>query len=323
MISSECCKLSIVIAYYKRSDRLLRILNSLAKQVHSRSTLQVIVADSGTLDETLDLDSFPFSVNVVNTKNILAAKRNIGIQIAEGSLIALLDDDCIPSSSYVEQLLHILHNADPFRPHIFSGQEVIRPVTTINSALLFYRKKNLLISDNKSSQRSTNLSPHRARAMNMAFFSSQREILPPFNESFTGYGWEDSAFFLDAINNGFELLDSPFTIYHEIMETPYIYSKKIFWTGYWFASFVRKYSIYGKISRLFKYVSQPISFLLAIPCLTLLLPIVLILYPIGFYSRPLYFYRLLRVLFFSLFLTGYFADALHTAALFVYPRKKH
>lgn len=97
--------LSIVITTYNRAKVLSELLQGLARQ--SDPDFQVVVAIDGSTDgteETLARLRLPFDLKWINTGCTgygLAMARNQGILAAEGSAVAILDDDSFPVPGYV------------------------------------------------------------------------------------------------------------------------------------------------------------------------------------------------------------------------------
>jgi len=88
---------SVIIPTYNRSNVLPRTLSSLVKQTYKN--IEVIVIDDASTDGTENVvKSFESKLNLVYLKNKINLKlpscgRNIGLKIARGEYIALLDDD--------------------------------------------------------------------------------------------------------------------------------------------------------------------------------------------------------------------------------------
>ena len=89
--------LSVVIACPAPSAYLAECLNALAAQTYKH--FEVIVLP----DEAADLGAHPFPLRVIPTGKVRPAeKRNLGIQAAQGEVVAFLDDDAYPVPNWLE-----------------------------------------------------------------------------------------------------------------------------------------------------------------------------------------------------------------------------
>src|SRR4051812_32394159 len=97
--------ISVVIPTYRRVALLGRCLSALVKQSFTRSYEIIVVADGqdeGTrrLVEFLDKDFIHY--HELDRKRGPAAARNLGWKHAAGDLIVFTDDDCIPTTDFIE-----------------------------------------------------------------------------------------------------------------------------------------------------------------------------------------------------------------------------
>ncbi len=101
---------SIVIPTYNRPTSLARAIHSVLRQTYQN--LEIIVVDDGTNPETAAVvQSFKTAIPIVyirNDRNLgVATSRNVGMKTAEGSYIALLDDDDEFLESKIERQLNV------------------------------------------------------------------------------------------------------------------------------------------------------------------------------------------------------------------------
>ncbi|MDN7718693.1 glycosyltransferase [Burkholderia gladioli] len=96
---------SVVICTYNRRDYLERCLDYLRHQ--TCSDFEVIVVNGPSDDGTQDvLDRHADRIKIAqNPKRNLSVSRNIGIELADGDVIAFIDDDAIPFDDWIENLL--------------------------------------------------------------------------------------------------------------------------------------------------------------------------------------------------------------------------
>ena len=100
---------SVVIPTYARPERLRNCLAALARQTMPAEAFEVVVVDDGSPQPILLAENTASAgpvVHVIRQQNAgPAAARNRGVQEARGELIALTDDDCLPTPSWLESLV--------------------------------------------------------------------------------------------------------------------------------------------------------------------------------------------------------------------------
>jgi GT2 family glycosyltransferase len=102
---------SLIIVNWNGRDLLEDCLPSLESQTISAE--EIIVVDNGSNDDSVEFlkISFPSVTVVALDKNYGFAKaNNIGIRLASGSRIALLNNDTVVDSQWLEELNHALNN---------------------------------------------------------------------------------------------------------------------------------------------------------------------------------------------------------------------
>ncbi|MBW4644535.1 MAG: glycosyltransferase family 2 protein [Goleter apudmare HA4340-LM2] len=102
---------SIIICTSDRPIFLEKALHSLTYL--SYQNFEAIVIDASSTKETSEIvyslasnSSFKLHFQKVEPKNI-SYSRNVGIKLATGSIVAFFDDDAIPPSDWIEQLLKV------------------------------------------------------------------------------------------------------------------------------------------------------------------------------------------------------------------------
>lgn len=100
-------RVSIVICTYNRAPFLLRTLESLTNLDYKN--FEVVVVNGPSTDETEEiLDKYKNAVKVRNNPfTNLSISRNIGIRASTGDIIAFIDDDAIPDSKWLNDLLSL------------------------------------------------------------------------------------------------------------------------------------------------------------------------------------------------------------------------
>ena len=101
---------SVVIPGHNRPDSLRETLNALREQTLSLKKYEVIVIGfTGTslqavADENAKLAKHAFTYKEIHTR-WPDAKRNEGIRLAKGDIVAFTDDDVLPQSDWLEKLI--------------------------------------------------------------------------------------------------------------------------------------------------------------------------------------------------------------------------
>lgn len=113
-------KVSVIIPTYKRSEYLIRAINSVLNQTYSNIEI-IVVDDNDSKSEYREITekkmaSYNTNAKIIyikNEKNIGGAKsRNVGIQNATGEYITFLDDDDIYLNEKVERQLESMLDAE-------------------------------------------------------------------------------------------------------------------------------------------------------------------------------------------------------------------
>lgn len=224
-------KISVVILTYNRIEPLRRTLAGLSRQSYPSELFEVIVADDGSSENTIQvIKEFSKFLDIKYTwhKDVgftAAASRNNGVHVARNDLIILLDVDMFPSQEllmnyakwhknldkavligprkYIEMqnfdVQEILHNKNletEFK-EIITNNDVAGKIQGKHSVdwrlEIFERTKNL----------KTEKVPFRTFASgNVAFSKKQFESIGGFDERFKSWGFEDTELGYRFYNNG-------------------------------------------------------------------------------------------------------------------------
>jgi len=109
---------SVVVPTHNRRRLLERLLDALGRQV-GITGFQVVVVDDCSTDGTWEAlgqrppaESFELVATRTASNRGPAAARNRGWRLADGSLIAFVDDDCVPEPGWLAALVRSLERAD-------------------------------------------------------------------------------------------------------------------------------------------------------------------------------------------------------------------
>ncbi len=107
----EPAQVSIIVSTRNRAEQLARCLESLVHQeIATPDAYEIIVVDNGSTDDTRQIvetarSQFLRVRYLYEARLGLSIARNAGVRHAMGSIVCFIDDDAIPSSQYVSEIL--------------------------------------------------------------------------------------------------------------------------------------------------------------------------------------------------------------------------
>ena len=108
---------SIIIPCLNEERRILSLLESLKAQTYPLSDMEIVIADGGSTDKTIDIIKGFISENkalkisiITNLKRIIPAAVNLGIRSSKGEIIVRLDAHSNPNKDYIERCVEILED---------------------------------------------------------------------------------------------------------------------------------------------------------------------------------------------------------------------
>jgi glycosyltransferase involved in cell wall biosynthesis len=101
---------SVIIITSNRAALVTKTIEAALAQ-HTAASYEVIVVDNNSTDDTWErVEAYGSRVQYVFTPTHgIEAARTAGIEIAQGKILAFIDDDCIPSPDWLEFLVHAFH----------------------------------------------------------------------------------------------------------------------------------------------------------------------------------------------------------------------
>jgi len=121
-------KLSVIVCTHNRAYAIRPCLDSIAASLSAAAPLEaeIVVVDNASKDDTSGVVSrwaessrFPLRL-VLEPKKGLASARNCGLRAAQGELLALIDDDCRLSETFVRDALR--HDEGDTEPVLRGGR---------------------------------------------------------------------------------------------------------------------------------------------------------------------------------------------------------
>ncbi len=223
-------KISLIITTYNSPDLLQGVLNSVLRL--SRMPEEVVIADDGSGNETKELidgyrENFPCSLVHVWHEDKgyrVAAIRNKAVSQASGNYIVFIDGDCLLRPDFIAQ------HARLARPnHFVAGN---RAMLTEEYSKHILREKidithlNAFDHDSKSFNRRWSLlrlpmgifrhfksgSWKGVKGCNISMFTKDFEECNGHDESFEGWGYEDSELVVRLLNKGLRRISGRFAV---------------------------------------------------------------------------------------------------------------
>ncbi len=205
-VDIETTKVSVVIPYFERSDKLVRTLNGLQGQSFPIKNIELLICDDGSVGDISSIlesyQTFFFDIKYFrNAKNGfgLSKVRNIGIINATFDVIIMLDDDMIPCETLVWNHVSIVKTnvkviSVGFRHHkktLDIDETDLSRKYSLDQ--LDWRLKNTTIEEvfNKCKY-DTYFSWSFVSGGNLAFDKSIMGDVILFNEKFESWGGEDN-----------------------------------------------------------------------------------------------------------------------------------
>ena len=213
--------ISVIITTYNNPKFLKQCLNSFVSQ--KDKNFEVIVADDGSSKETKELVySYKDKLKINHVwhadEGFRAAKiRNEAVKISSGKYLVFIDGDCVTYNDFIKNHRKISEHgyfargnramlSHSFSKHIINSDQDINLISNIEILKLrFFKDINRILP----TIRITNL-PFRkifktkwkgAKTCNLGVWKEDFVNINGYNESYVGWGREDSDFVVRLINN--------------------------------------------------------------------------------------------------------------------------
>jgi glycosyltransferase involved in cell wall biosynthesis len=225
-------RVSVVITTYNRPDALATVVEACFAQ--DDKNFEIIIADDGSTANTKECIDRLRARAPVPLKHVwqpdegfrAAMARNRGTLAASGDYIVFLDGDCIPQRDFVAR-----HRQLARRGHLVSGSRILlSPELTARilaekidlpamglADKLRYRFQGhlnkvlqLLVRWPDAGRESKRFSWRRIKSCNLGVWRSDLDMVNGFDESFLGWGHEDSDLVVRLFNAGVMRKDGAF-----------------------------------------------------------------------------------------------------------------
>jgi len=226
-------QLSILICTYNREKYLIDALNSIAQQNASYDLFELVVINNNSTDNTekicRDFKDKHKKLNykyTIEKKQGLSAARNKGIRVANGELLAYIDDDAIADKNYVNNILEAFNK----HPDILAiGGRVIPVFPDGNEPKWLSKYLNGIISKVDYGEKIKLYKGKYPSGCNMIFRKKVFDIVGTFNEDLT-WRSDDKYMFLKIYKYKLPVLYYPGILVHHNIDSyrlEYNYLKKL------------------------------------------------------------------------------------------------
>ena len=228
--------ISVVVSTYNRPDALKACLDSLLYQTDSN--FEIIVADDGSTNDTASLVNSYINDKNINTKIRhvyqpdqgfrLSRIRNLAIIDSQGEYLIFIDGDCIALPEFVfrhRQLAtpqyFVAGNRVLINQH-FTEEILKRNIRLYTKNFLYFLRLRLTNKINRlvsfihlPLERLRYLQPYKwnkAVGCNTAFWKKDLLAVNGYDESFQGWGYEDSDLVIRLIHSGIKRKEGRFAV---------------------------------------------------------------------------------------------------------------
>lgn len=224
--------ISVIISTYNRPDALTAVVEACFRQ--DDASYEIIIADDGSTHNTracvqaLQARS-PVPLRHVWQEDIgfrLARVRNLGIQDARGQYLIFLDGDCVPQPDFVSQHRKLAQQghmvsgsrillSEQLTARVLAGQVDVNRLTLADKVRLragghLNKILQLLARWPDIGRARRHFSWRRIKGCNLAMWRTDLDRINGFDESFHGWGYEDSDIVVRLFNAGVMRKDGAF-----------------------------------------------------------------------------------------------------------------
>ncbi|HEY0589084.1 MAG TPA: glycosyltransferase family 2 protein [Pseudoduganella sp.] len=220
----QASTISLIITTYNRPDALTAVVEACFAQ--DDRNFEIIIADDGSTNNTRETIAALQARSPVPMKHVwqedigfrAARARNLGTLAAQGEYIIFIDGDCVPQKDFIAN-----HRRLAKRGYVVTGSRVLLSEAYTRRLLDQHldiqrlgalEKLKLYLTGNANKclqtmltlpdlgRESKRFTWRRIKSCNMAAWRSDLDLVNGFDESFTGWGHEDSDLVLRLFNAG-------------------------------------------------------------------------------------------------------------------------
>lgn len=204
-------KVSLLITTFNRSDALDLVLQTVAEQ--TRIPDEVVVCDDGSSVDTIILvrqweRKLPIRYAWQPDRGFRAARsRNLGILKSSASYLVWIDGDCLLPPQFVENHLQLAKAGCLVAGgrHLLSNtgtQKLMDKVLGVESAFSHWKFSSFSIDVLRDLHSGA---WEKVRTCNLGMYRDDLEAIGGFDESYVGWGREDSDFVVRLVHQGVKI----------------------------------------------------------------------------------------------------------------------
>ncbi len=232
-------ELSVIIPTFNNRATLHKTLLTVFDQTLPHDRYEIVVLDDGSTDGTEEMvRALPSPVSLRyhwQSNQGRAAARNAGSRLARGRILLYLDSDILATPDLLQR--HHQYYQEHQGPIGVQGRTMVYPASKVTP---FMRTKELF--PDLTRRKRTDLSPYLFYTRNVSIRAEDLWAVGGFDESFPGYGWEDTELGLRLHVHGVRLFYEAAAIgYHHEVETLERTCAKVYQAGIGAIYFWRKH----------------------------------------------------------------------------------
>jgi glycosyltransferase involved in cell wall biosynthesis len=183
--------LSVIVPTYNNRDVLRQTLRTLRKQTLTPDRYEIVVVDDGSTDGSAEIVAALAAGPGASVRYLAqpnrgrAAARNLGVREARGRLVVFVDSDLWAAPTMLAE--HVKHYPPGAGGRGVQGRTATHPEAA--RATPFMRGKD--VTPDLTVRRRRDLSPYHVTTRNCSMLRQDILDAGGFDETFSGYGWED------------------------------------------------------------------------------------------------------------------------------------
>jgi len=234
-------EISVIIPTYNNRDVLRETIRALREQTLASELFEIVVVDDGSTDSTAEMLAEAqrqpgASIRSVTQANRgRSAARNLGVRSAEGRIVVFLDSDLWATPTLLAE--HHRHYPPDVTGRGVQGRTVTHPESRVTP---FMKVKEM--TPDLTIRRRRDLSPFHVTTRNCSMLRQDVLDAGGFDETFSGYGWEDIELAIRMHGRGVRFEYEPLALgYHHHVEDLMGVREKLRQAGVGAVYFWRKY----------------------------------------------------------------------------------
>ena len=184
-------EISVVIPSYNNRDVLRETIRHLREQTLDAALYEIVVVDDGSTDGTAEMVAEASAAGagapiryVTQANRGRSAARNLGVRTAEGRIVVFLDSDNWATPTLLDA--HHRHYPPGVTGRGVQGRAITHPESRVTP---FMQVKEM--TPDLTVRRRRDLSPFHVTTRNCSMLRQEVLDAGGFDETFSGYGWED------------------------------------------------------------------------------------------------------------------------------------